>query len=65
MAYRHTVSQFAHNSHTSQSPDVEAVVRGGPIYATHEVTIYYSTGSDEAQSCSMQTEKVPKHTGNN
>ncbi len=35
---------------------------GGGIYTTHEVTKYNSTSSDEAQSCSMQTEKVPKHT---
>jgi len=37
-AYQYTKSQFAHNLHTSLSPDVEAVVRGGPIYTTHEVT---------------------------
>ncbi len=38
---------------------------GGEIYTTHEVTKYNSISSDEEQSCSMQTEKVPKHTGNN
>lgn len=37
-AYQYTKSQFAHNLHTSLPPDVEAVVKGGPIYTTHEVT---------------------------
>ncbi len=51
-----------HTIHTPLHLQMWRQLLGGGIYTTHEVTKYNSTSSDEEQSCSMQTEKVPKHT---